>query len=110
MRICFEKYDALIKLSDLKKSKHQRNKHPKEQIDRLAKIMATHGVRHPISVSKLSGEVCFGHGRWAAAKHLFSLLKSFLRISAGNMSSLSTCTAAQAQPSSLAKKQTGNAT
>ncbi len=68
MRVTFEKYDAMAKLSTLKASKHQRNKHPQEQIERLAKIMLTHGVRHPISVSKLSGEVCFGHGRWAAAK------------------------------------------
>lgn len=68
MRVTFEKYDAMQKLSDLKVSKHQRNKHPKEQIERLAKIMHKHGVRHPISVSRLSGEVCFGHGRWAAAK------------------------------------------
>ncbi len=68
MRVTFEKHDGLVKLTKLKASKHQRNKHPQEQIERLAKIMATHGVRHPISVSKLSGEVCFGHGRWAAAK------------------------------------------
>ncbi len=68
MRVTFEKYDAMAKLSTLKASKHQRNKHPQEQIERLAKIMREHGVRHPISVSRLSGEVCFGHGRWAAAK------------------------------------------
>ncbi len=68
MRVTFEKHDGMVKLSKLKASRHQRNKHPQEQIERLAKIMATHGVRHPISISKLSGEVCFGHGRWAAAK------------------------------------------
>ncbi len=68
MRVTFDKFDAMSKLSDLKTSKHQRNKHPTEQIERLAKIMREHGVRHPISVSRLSGEVCFGHGRWAAAK------------------------------------------
>lgn len=68
MRITFDKYDALVKLAELNKSKHQRNRHPQDQIERLAKIMDAHGVRHPIHVSKLSGEVCFGHGRWAAAK------------------------------------------
>ncbi len=68
MRITFNSYDKLLPLSELKPSKHQRNKHPKEQIERLAKIMREHGVRHPIHVSTLSGEVCFGHGRWEAAK------------------------------------------
>jgi ParB-like chromosome segregation protein Spo0J len=67
-RIAFKKYDKVTKLSELKKSRHQRNKHPKEQIERLAKIMAANGVRHPIHISNLSGEVCFGHGRWEAAK------------------------------------------
>ncbi len=68
MRITFKGYDELMPLKDLKKSKHQRNKHPKEQIERLAKIMEKHGVRHPIHISRLSGEVCFGHGRWEAAE------------------------------------------
>lgn len=68
MRITFTTYDDIAKLSTLKASKHQRNKHPKDQIERLAKIMKEHGVRHPIHVSTLSGQVCFGHGRWEAAK------------------------------------------
>lgn len=68
MRIAFDSYAEVLPLSKLKKSKHQRNKHPKEQIERLAKIMKEHGVRHPIHISKLSGQVCFGHGRWEAAK------------------------------------------
>lgn len=67
MRITFKAFDKLEKLSDLKQSKYQRNKHPDEQIQRLALIMKTHGVRHPISVSTRSGEICFGHGRKAAA-------------------------------------------
>lgn len=67
MEIKFTKYDELKLLSELKPSKWQRNKHPKEQIKRLAKMMKTVGVRHPIHISKLSGEVCFGHGRWEAA-------------------------------------------
>lgn len=68
MRITFTTYDDIAKINTLKASKHQRNKHPKDQIERLAKIMKSHGVRHPIHVSKLSGQVCFGHGRWEAAK------------------------------------------
>lgn len=68
MRIAFDSFAEVMPLSKLKRSKHQRNKHPKEQIERLAKIMVAHGVRHPIHISKLSGQVCFGHGRWEAAK------------------------------------------
>ncbi len=67
MRITFKQYDKLMPLKDLKKSKHQRNKHPQDQIERLAKLMDKQGVRHPIHISKLSGQVCFGHGRWEAA-------------------------------------------
>ena len=68
MRITFDQYDKLLPLTELKPSKHQRNKHPKEQIERLAKIMEAHGVRHPIHISKLSNTICFGHGRLEAAK------------------------------------------
>lgn len=68
MRIAFKSYDEIALLSKLKKNKWQRNKHPKEQLERLAKIMREHGVRHPIHISKRSGQVCFGHGRWEAAK------------------------------------------
>lgn len=67
-RITFKAYDEVLPLTKLKKSKFQRNKHPQDQIIRLAKIMEAHGVRHPIHISKLSGTVCFGHGRWEAAK------------------------------------------
>lgn len=68
MRVTFKTFDEMLPLSKLKKSKHQRNKHPQDQIIRLAKIMEAHGVRHPIHISRLSGQVCFGHGRWEAAK------------------------------------------
>lgn len=47
-----------------------RNKHPKEQIERLSKIIKANGWRHPIIVSKLSGQVVVGHGRLEAAKLL----------------------------------------
>lgn len=47
-----------------------RNKHSKEQIERLAKIIKANGWRHPIIVSNLSGQVVVGHGRLEAAKLL----------------------------------------
>lgn len=62
------KYDALIKLKDLKPHPKNRNKHSKEQIERLVKLYSFHGIRHPIIVSNLSGFIVAGHGRLAAAK------------------------------------------
>lgn len=46
------------------------NKHPKEQISALAKIIKRQGWRHPIVVSNRSGFVVKGHGRLLAAKEL----------------------------------------
>lgn len=62
------KYDALIDVAILKPHPKNRNKHPKEQIERLAKILEYQGFRYPIKVSKQSGFVTSGHGRIAAAK------------------------------------------
>jgi len=44
------------------------NKHPKDQIDRLAEILKYQGFRQPVVVSKRSGYVVAGHGRIEAAK------------------------------------------
>lgn len=72
MRITFNTYDKLEKLTKLKKSRFQRNKHPKDQIERLAKLMREQGVRHPIHIAIVDGvdtkEIAFGHGRRDAAK------------------------------------------
>ena len=46
------------------------NKHPKEQIERLAKLIQYQGQRHPIIISKRSGFIVAGHGRWEAMKLL----------------------------------------
>ena len=67
MKIRFKAYDEIVNLSKLKPSEYQRNKHPQEQIERLAMIMKEEGVHHAIHVSRRSGNVCFGHGRWDAA-------------------------------------------
>lgn len=61
------KYDELVDPKTLKDHPKNRNKHKKEQIDRLAELYAYHGVRHPIIVSKTSGYIVAGHGRKAAA-------------------------------------------
>lgn len=46
------------------------NKHPKEQIDRLAKLIEFQGFRNPVVVSNRTGFVVAGHGRIEAAKKL----------------------------------------
>jgi len=63
-------YDELVQLFDLKKHPKNRNNHPKEQIERLAKILEYQGWRSPIQVSKRSGYITAGHGRLLAAAHL----------------------------------------
>ena len=46
------------------------NKHPQEQIEKLARIIKYQGIRHPIIISKLSGFICAGHARLEALKIL----------------------------------------
>lgn len=60
----------LIPIKDIKLNSANRNKHPKEQIDRLCKIIAYQGFRQPLIVSARSGLVVAGHGRYEAAKRL----------------------------------------
>lgn len=63
-------YDELKESKDLKPHPKNRNKHPEEQIDRLAKILDYQGWRYAVKVSKRSGFVTSGHGRIEAAKKL----------------------------------------
>lgn len=60
-------YDALVPISELKLNPDNRNFHPKEQIERLAKILKYQGWRYPVKVSNLSGMVSSGHGRVESA-------------------------------------------
>jgi hypothetical protein len=62
-------FNEELSVSELKKkiNPKNRNKHPKEQIERLAKILLKNGVRHPIVISNLSGLITKGHGRLEAA-------------------------------------------
>lgn len=63
-------YDKLVKVKELKPHPRNHNQHPKDQIERLAKIIEYQGWRYPIKVSKLSGFITSGHGRVEAAKIL----------------------------------------
>lgn len=62
------RYDALVSVDTLKPYPKNRNVHPPEQIERLAKLLAYQGLRAPIVVSKLSGCIVKGHGTLAAIR------------------------------------------
>jgi hypothetical protein len=63
-------YDALVPLSEINPHPKNRNKHPIDQINRLAQIIKYQGIRSPIKVSKRSGFITAGHGRLEAMKAL----------------------------------------
>ncbi len=63
-------YDKLVDIQEIKLNPNNRNKHPDDQIIRLAKIIKAHGIRRPIIVSTRSNTVTCGHGRVMALKHL----------------------------------------
>jgi DNA modification methylase len=61
-------HDKLVPIAELKPHPKNRNKHPKDQIARLAQVLEYQGFRYPVKVSLLSGYVTSGHGRIEAAK------------------------------------------
>ena len=63
-------HDAMVSVKELKPNPLNRNSHPKDQVERLAKILEYQGWRYPIKVSKRSGLITSGHGRLEAAKLL----------------------------------------
>lgn len=63
-------HDRIVDTDELIGNPRNPNKHPKEQINALAKIIKRQGWRHPIVVSNRSGFVVKGHGRLLAAKEL----------------------------------------
>ena len=63
-------YTKLVPIAELKHYSRNRNKHPEDQIKRLSELIQFHGLRHPIIVSNLSGEVIAGNGRLEALKLL----------------------------------------
>lgn len=56
------KYDKLVPWRSLSPHPKNRNKHPDDQIERLAQLIQYQGVRAPILVSNLSGHIVKGHG------------------------------------------------
>ena len=63
-------YKEILDASSLKPNPKNPNKHSKDQIERLAKIIDYQGQRSPIVVSNQSGFITKGHGRLQAMKKL----------------------------------------
>lgn len=57
----------LVPVGEIKRNPKNRNKHPKEQIEELARHYEVHGMRTPIIVSNQSGQIVAGDGRFQAA-------------------------------------------
>lgn len=63
-------YTELVDIHKIVKHPKNPNKHTKDQIERLSRIIDFQGQRSPVVVSKLSGFVVVGHGRLEAMKKL----------------------------------------
>ncbi len=63
-------YDKMEPVEKLVENPKNPNRHPEKQIALLAKIIKAQGFRRPIVVSKRSGFIIVGHGRFAVAKYL----------------------------------------
>lgn len=63
-------HDQLVEIHKLIPNPKNPNKHPDDQIERLAKIIDYQGQRSPIVVSKQTGFIVVGHGRMMAMKKL----------------------------------------
>ena len=60
----------IIPISEIQPNERNRNKHDRDQIEQLKKIIAHQGFRNPITISNRSGKMVAGHGRLIAAKEL----------------------------------------
>lgn len=61
-------HDKVVAIDKLNPHPKNNNKHPEDQIKRLAKILDYQGWRYPIKVSKQTGFITSGHARLEAAK------------------------------------------
>jgi DNA modification methylase len=64
------RYSEIVDIKDLRPNPNNPNKHPAQQIERLAYIIENNGWRNPIVVSTRSGYIVKGHGRLKAAEKL----------------------------------------
>ena len=63
-------FDQMVDVRELKEHPRNNNKHTKEQLARLVKVIKANGFRRVITVSRNSGFMTAGHLRLLAAKEL----------------------------------------
>lgn len=63
-------YSELVDINSVTPHPHNPNKHPQDQIERLAKLINYQGQRSPIVVWKDTNTIVVGHGRLEAMKYL----------------------------------------
>jgi ParB-like chromosome segregation protein Spo0J len=64
------KHTRIMPIGEVQRHPQNPNKHPQKQIEVLAKIIKGNGWRLPCTVSKRSGFLTRGEGRFLAAQHL----------------------------------------
>lgn len=60
-------HDEIVPVEQLKPNPKNPNRHPEDQVEILSKVIQAQGWRQPVKVSKRSGFIVSGHGRYAAA-------------------------------------------
>lgn len=66
----FCSFSEMVEISAIKEHPKNANRHGREQVEILANAIRATGWRTPVGVSKRSGYIIRGHGRFAAAKAL----------------------------------------
>lgn len=63
-------FSKMVPIEELRPNQKNPNKHPEDQLNRLAELIRYYGVKHPVIVSKRSGFIVAGHGRLEAMRRL----------------------------------------
>lgn len=60
-------FDKIVPVEELKPNPKNPNRHPRDQVELLARVIEAQGWRQPVKVSNRSGLIVSGHGRYEAA-------------------------------------------
>ena len=60
-------FDKIVPVEELKPNPKNPNRHPKDQVELLSRVIEAQGWRQPVKVSTRSGLIVSGHGRYEAA-------------------------------------------
>ena len=60
-------FDKIVPVEELRPNPKNPNRHPKDQVELLSRVIEAQGWRQPVKVSTRSGLIVSGHGRYEAA-------------------------------------------